>query len=72
MTRRVEVYVDEHGVVHGLQRFDLRTPCRAILTIVDDADAGECARVGDLVLARLAETSRAQDCRIASTPRCHD
>jgi hypothetical protein len=61
MTRTVEVYVDEHGVMHVLQPFDLPTPFRAILTIVDETAADDRARAGDAILARLAEASLAQD-----------
>ena len=61
MTRTVEVYVDERGVMHLLQPFDLPTPCRAILTIVDESVAGDHSHAGDAVLARIAETSLAQD-----------
>jgi len=52
MMRRVEAIVDPGGNVRLLEEVKLSAPCRAIVTILDDAPrAGETALLSERALA---------------------
>ncbi|MBM4142814.1 MAG: hypothetical protein FJ225_04360 [Lentisphaerae bacterium] len=51
MLTSIEATIEKHGVVHLREPIHLDHPCRAIVTIVDEAVVAETALLSEAVLA---------------------